>query len=193
MAVSHWAPYKPHNSSLAAIFPSAKALEQACKNYFDACDSEIIKKVISKSGKELEIYTRPYTLSGLALHLGLGRTQLVKYSFHDVYGDVILWARTKCENYVEEGMLVGRLNVLAAMFNLKNNYGWKDKEDDKHRPLAIGDIDENSLKELSTDDLRKLVLAKGGRTIDLVLATPEGANSEGSGTPDTATVGVGDA
>lgn len=169
--ITPWAPYIPKRT-LATVFPTQDILLNACITYFDECNNTVIRRTFNTKGAVLDEYTRPFTLTGLALHLGLSRIQLVNYSFNDTYGDIILWARAKCENYIEEGMLVGRLNTIGSIFNLKNNYGWKDKTE-VDNTLTLDRVDTNNLKELSTNELRKLVISNGERTIDLVLAAPE--------------------
>ena len=36
-------------------------------------------------------------------------------------------AKLKCQNWIEKSMMTGKTNPVAAIFNLKNNYRWKDK------------------------------------------------------------------
>jgi hypothetical protein len=43
--------------------------------------------------------------------------------------DTIKRAKDKVENSVEEGLLSGKYNATGAIFNLKNNYGWRDKQE----------------------------------------------------------------
>lgn len=67
------------------------------------------------------------TITGLALYLDTSRETLREYSERPEFVDSIKRAVDRCEHFVNRGMLSGKLNVTGAIFNLKNNYGWKDK------------------------------------------------------------------
>ena len=94
---------------------------------------EEMDKAIEKYFKECDEKGDPYTMSGLAIALGFySRNSLLDYAnMDDVNGEPYLCsikkAKIKCEDYVEKGLLNGKCNATGAIFNLKNNYGWKDK------------------------------------------------------------------
>jgi hypothetical protein len=67
------------------------------------------------------------TMSGLALHLGLCRQSLLNYSNDDEFVDAIKKARNKIGATLEQ-RLYGN-NVTGIIFNLKNNFDWKDKKE----------------------------------------------------------------
>jgi len=92
-------------------FESVEQLESLIESYFTHCDTE----------KE------PYTITGLALWLDTSRETLLDYQEKDGFSDTIKRAKLKCENWVEKGMLGNKVNPTAGIFNLKNNYGWRDK------------------------------------------------------------------
>lgn len=66
-----------------------------------------------------------YTMSGLALYLGIDRQTLLNYSNNEKFFDTIKIAREKVQFMVERRALAG-LGTTGAIFNLKNNFGWKD-------------------------------------------------------------------
>lgn len=100
-------------------FESVEQLESLIESYFINCDQE----------------KRPYTITGLALWLDTSRETLINYEEKEQYFDTIKRAKSRCENWVEEGALMNRVNATSAIFNLKNNYGWKDKtEQDINNP-----------------------------------------------------------
>lgn len=68
----------------------------------------------------------PFTVTGLANYLGTTRDLLLDYEEKDEFSDTIKAAKGKIEQYVEEYLFNGK-NTTGAIFNLKNNYGWKDK------------------------------------------------------------------
>lgn len=91
-------------------FETPAALDKAVDSYFNEC-------VINE---------KPFTITGLALALDTNRQTLLEYNERPEYADTLKRARAKCENYAEE-RLFGSTQVTGAIFNLKNNYDWKDK------------------------------------------------------------------
>lgn len=92
-------------------FESVEQLESMIESYFVDCDDK----------KE------PYTITGLALWLDTNRETLLNYEERPEFFDTIKRAKLRCENWVEKGLLKNQVNATAGIFNLKNNYGWKDK------------------------------------------------------------------
>jgi hypothetical protein len=72
-------------------------------------------------------YIRPPTVTGLAVALDTNRETLCNYEEKEDYFDTIKEAKSRCEAWVEENALLGKANATFSIFNLKNNYGWKDK------------------------------------------------------------------
>lgn len=100
-------------------YEKVEEMEKEIERYFEKCDGE----------KE------PYTMSGLALALGFdSRQSLLNYCDYsddedNDFLDTIKKAKMKCEVSVERGLLSGKYNSTGAIFNLKNNFGWKDKQE----------------------------------------------------------------
>lgn len=94
----------------------------------------------------------PYTITGLALALGTSRETLLDYEERAEFSDTIKAAKVKIENYVESQLFTN--SPTGPIFNLKNNYGWKDKtEQDLHvkeLPKPIMDI-----ADVRSDDSNK--------------------------------------
>lgn len=91
---------------------SVKELEEKISEYFKECDS---------SGK-------PYTLSGLAVFIGVDRKTLLNYSKDERFFPAIKKAKAACEAYAEE-RLYGKGQVAGVIFSLKNNFGWTDSQE----------------------------------------------------------------
>ena len=70
------------------------------------------------------------TISGLAFHLGLSRQSLCNYEKKDEFLDTIKRAKSRVEIALEQ-RLFGQA-VTGTIFNLKNNFGWKDKTETEH-------------------------------------------------------------
>ncbi len=77
--------------------------------YFDMCEE-----------KEL-----PFTITGLAMALDMDRSTIINYSRKEEYFGTIKRARMRVENDLEVALRGN--NVTGTIFNLKNNFGWKDK------------------------------------------------------------------
>ncbi|MFS4438605.1 terminase small subunit [Paracoccaceae bacterium GXU_MW_L88] len=92
-------------------FESVEALEEMIESYFVDCDQS----------------KKPYTVSGLAVWLDTSRQTLINYEDKEEYFDTIKRAKARCEAWVEENALMSKTNATFSIFNLKNNFGWKDK------------------------------------------------------------------
>lgn len=135
-------------------FKSVGELQSKVDAYFEACDNSR-SKVLLKDGSEVTVKrAKPYTITGLALALDTTRETLLDYEkgkydngdaieeFDPQYSDTIKKAKLKCQNYAEEYLYSGS-QATGAIFNLKNNYGWKDKTetDITTKGEAINEID----------------------------------------------------
>ena len=68
----------------------------------------------------------PPLMSGLALELGLSRQGLLEYSRKDLFSDAIKRARQMVEVMNEHMLLTKKTSPIGNIFNLKNNFGWRD-------------------------------------------------------------------
>lgn len=148
-------------------FKSPEELEKLINAYFDSCEPhpEMVtrwayskKTIINKKGEDEEVtnYDAPlyqetreeltrgelYTINGLALFLGTNRETILEYEDRPQFADTIKGAKTRIQKQLETA-LYGN-NVTGVIFNLKNNYGWKDKTEVDTTisgSLATGEID----------------------------------------------------
>mgnify|MGYP000698109732 CR=1 FL=1 len=103
--------------------------------------AEEIKPKIKEYFEECEENDKPKTIIGLALALDLTRDQLIKYQEgkykklseeeEQKFHNTIKKAKEECERYAAE-QLFGNGTKSGVIFNLKNNYGWKDKKELEH-------------------------------------------------------------
>jgi hypothetical protein len=104
-------------------FKTAKALQEKIDAFFEDCEKK----------------QKPLTITGLALALDTTRETLLEYEGEvegrekkdPAYADTIKKAKLMCQNFAEQFLFSGR-QVAGAIFNLKNNYGWKDKQELEH-------------------------------------------------------------
>jgi len=76
----------------------------------------------------------PYTVPGVCDHLGFScRQSLWDYSVRFTeYSDTIKRIRQRIERQRVEKMLTGKQNIIASIFDLKNNFGYVDKHEHEH-------------------------------------------------------------
>jgi len=99
---------------------SVKELRDKVDAYFKECDEK----------------QEPYLITGLCMALECSREVLLdwekeksKYKKPEEAVKIIRDAKLKCQNWIEKSMMTGKTNPVAAIFNLKNNYRWKDKSE----------------------------------------------------------------
>lgn len=129
-------------------FKNDAELKKKIDEYFDNCDPHveqvqvlIYPKTKTKDGSRVTDYSaepqlttvsqisaqKPYTITGLALALGTSRKVLLDYEDRKEFSDTIKEAKLKIENFVEARLFEN--NVAGPIFNLVNNYGWKNKQE----------------------------------------------------------------
>lgn len=94
----------------ALKYKSEEELSKGIKEYFEDC-------------KKRE---KPYTMSGLAVWLGITRQTLVNYSHKDKFFPLIKKAKERVQAQIEENAIDGTFNTTFAIFSLKANYKWDD-------------------------------------------------------------------
>lgn len=112
---------------------------------------EIMQQKIEKYFEECNKNNEPYTVTGLCLALDICRDTLLEYSKDKRFSDTIKKAKLKVENYLEKHLITDS-STTGIIFNLKNNFGWTDKQQLEHS----GNIN-NPLEGLSTEELRQLI------------------------------------
>lgn len=103
-------------------FDSVEELEQKIDEYFKSDEAYIISYT---DGSEQKTFAP--TISGLALFLECDRKTITNYGNKEEYFPTIKKARLRIESHLEK-RLYGN-NVTGTIFNLKNNFDWKDKSE----------------------------------------------------------------
>lgn len=153
-------------------FNSVDELQKKIDAYFAECDPHVVeteqwevertpdgKKVKDENGYDkLKLIKRkrmteqiPYTVTGLALALDTSRETLTDYEDKEEFSDTIKRAKDRIQNYLE--LNLNSPSPTGTIFNLKNNYGWKDKTESE---ITNPDGSLNPLNGLSQEELRKL-------------------------------------
>lgn len=118
-------------------FTDEKELQAKIDEYFKSCWEQKIdmwgNPLFWKDEKGNKIPDRPvlkqvkpYTIGGLAVFLDCSRDTLVEYGHKKKFSDTIKRAKDIIYAYKEERLSVAP-NAAGIIFDLKNNYGWKDK------------------------------------------------------------------
>jgi hypothetical protein len=146
-------------------FTSAVDMQIAIDKYFADCDPHVADFTYIKTHKDgsqteevIKKITdqKPYTMSGLALALDMDRKTLLNYSKKDEFFPTVKKARDKVEAYVESLMLKSNGVVAGVIFNAKNNFDWKDKQET--------DVNLNTEVKLSDEQAEQLLKARARRS-----------------------------
>ena len=81
--------------------------------------------------KQCDLNEEPLTITGLALALDCDPDTLLNYGKKEEFFGTVKRAKLKIEHYLELS-LYRPTNVTGIIFNLKNNFGWKDKQEVEH-------------------------------------------------------------
>lgn len=139
-------------------FKSAAELEKKINEYFDSCMQEHWEPikvdgriewvpVLDKDGNIMMIEKEPLTLTGLALYLDTDRRTLLNYEENAEFFPTIKKAKVRIEQYAEKQLFnTSAKNIAGVIFNLKNNYGWKDKQDIEHSGKLVTFAGEDELE-----------------------------------------------
>lgn len=102
-----------HVGGRPPLYDSAEELDKLIQKYFDDCIKD----------------KRPYTMSGLAYALGMDRRTLINYGKDEKFFHSVKRAKEFVEQSLEEKLISTPGIATGIIFNLKNNYDWKDKQE----------------------------------------------------------------
>ena len=94
-------------------YKNVEELQYLIDEYFSKCDE----------------MGRPYTITGLALYLDMDRKALLRYEkdYEDAFCHTIKRAKERVQEFVE-CCLFKKGIAQGVIFNLKNNFGWEEKQ-----------------------------------------------------------------
>ncbi len=98
-------------------------LDADAELYFESCiyeDNDDYRVLIQRDTPI------PFTITGLAMALKMDRETLTNYAKDADFFDTIKRHKQTVENFLEQ-RLCGN-NVAGLIFNLKNNFGWRDTQ-----------------------------------------------------------------
>lgn len=88
------------------------------------------------------------TISGLAYTLGMTTESLRNYGTKEEFSATVKRAKQRVEQHLE-GHLYGN-SVAGAIFNLKNNFGWKDKTEQEVQMSGSTTLTDEQLELIAT-------------------------------------------
>ena len=149
-----FSPHSPFNGRMNPTkgspkrFMSPEHLQCMVNEYFESCNGPLLDRygnlVYDKDGKLVKTQVEPWTVSGLALYLGISTNTLKKYRQGRVdtlldemraetddymtFSSVVLKAKQKIESYAEK-RLYDRDGQQGARFVLDNAFEWVSRKE----------------------------------------------------------------
>lgn len=174
----------PSKGNTKRKYLSPEHLQCMVNEYFESCNGPLIDKngnlVYDKEGKLVKTQVKPYTVSGLALYLGITTETLKKYRTGRVdsildemraetddvatFAQVACRARQRIESYAE-GRLYDRDGQRGAQYVLDCCYGWAGR---KERADAKKAREDTKLRR-EEFELKKKLLDEGDEDSDITI------------------------
>lgn len=149
-----FSPHSPFNGRMnptkgqARRFMSPQHLQSMVNEYFESCNGPLLDRygnlVYDKDGNLVKTQVEPWTVSGLALYLGISTNTLKQYKLGRIdnlldemrvdtddymtFSSVVLKARQKIEAYAER-RLYDRDGSQGARFVLDNAFQWVSRKE----------------------------------------------------------------
>lgn len=107
-------------------YKTANEMQKDIDKYFES-----VTFINPDTGHEL---IRP-TVEGLAYALNMDRSTLIEYGKNGEFSNTVKRAKQKVAIALENHLWGN--NVTGAIFNLKNNFGWKDKQEVEQSGVTV--------------------------------------------------------
>jgi len=145
-------------------YSSKKALGDAIERYFRSISRTIPAKddtgciICNDDGERIMLtqYIRPPSISSLCIYLGIDRSTWQNYCDGQMYPEfagVTSQTRARIEAYLEEQLLTRVKGVQGIIFNLQNNYGWRQKQE-----VELGDKTRETMPAASMSITEKIAV-----------------------------------
>lgn len=114
---------------------TAKAFRDAVEAWFRSITVEAYDEaVLNLDGEPIlrRTYAKPPTISGLCLALGIDRSTWQNYADPEKnpkHAPICEDVRLRIEAYLEEQLLTREKSLQGIIFNLQNNYGWRERHE----------------------------------------------------------------
>ena len=121
-------------------YENPKELGRAIERYFRSISRCVEARdltgapLLNDDGEPVEVidYIRPPSISALCLYLGIDRSTWQNYcdpKLHPEFAQATSRARARIEAYLEEQLLTREKGLQGIIFNLQNNYAWRQRQE----------------------------------------------------------------
>jgi hypothetical protein len=111
--------------------------------------AETLQALIDQYFADCKAADKPPTVSGLAYELDITTETLRAYGHDAEFSATIKRAKQRIEMFLEESL--HNPSCTGTIFNLKNNFGWKDKQEQHITGvLSVGDLTDDQLARIAT-------------------------------------------
>lgn len=125
--------FAENNSGKPKKFKTPEEMQVAIDSYFKECGERVTLVYDGKKKTVVEVPNPiPYTVEGLCNVLDITRQTLLNYennSEYEEYFDIVKKAKAKIQQNLVERGLEGSANPAVAIFIMKNNYGYTDRQE----------------------------------------------------------------
>lgn len=175
-------------------YSSAKKLLEAVEDYFDSISYTTVLKdghgqpILSDSGREFRklVYVTPPGKSAMCLHIGIDESTWDNYADAEKNPElapVTRWAKMRMEAYLEE-QLNTRDRTQGIIFNLENNYGWKNRREVDLKGSVDGKVHAEVLEMSLEDKMRMIAEAARDSSFAALIEDGGAGGSEDEGTDE---------
>lgn len=177
-----FSPHSPFNGRMNPTkgqkrrFVSPEHLQCMVNEYFESCNGPLLDRygnlVYDKNGNLVKTQVEPWTVSGLALYLGISTNTLKQYKLGRIdtlldemrvdtddymtFSSVVLKAKQKIESYAER-RLYDRDGQMGARFVLDNAFQWVSRKEQ----AEIDKMTQESILKAKEFQLKKDLLDSG--------------------------------
>ena len=119
-------PKKPNPPGRPPRYSTPEGMQPTIDDYFEMCDKGRIEERFNKRNeKETVIAKIPYTVAGLAYHLGFSSRETIwDYGQRKGFTNTISRAKLRIERQRWEQSLAGTIDSKMAQFDFVNNFGY---------------------------------------------------------------------
>lgn len=174
-------------------FVSPEHLQSMVNEYFESCNGPLLDRygnlVYDKDGNIVKTQVEPWTLSGLALYLGVSTNTLKQYKLARIdslldemkadtddimtFSGVVLRAKQKIEGYAEK-RLYDRDGQQGARFVLDNAFGWVSRKEQ----AEIDKMVQESILKAKELELKKSLFDAGDEDSSLTINIVRGRRED---------------
>jgi len=104
----------------------------------------------------------PFTIIGLAVHMGISKDTIIEYGKNPEFSDSYKKAMALAEKSLVHNALTGGYNPTVSIFLLKNNHGYRDKQE------IASTIEATMTDKTLTDNEVEEEMRKRGLPLDII-------------------------